>query len=42
MGPSRQIIYHKTENNNYTWCEDEINAQTTEVLALLEEIDNIL
>lgn len=42
MGPSRQIIYHKTESNNYTWCEDEINEQTTEVLALLEEIDNIL
>lgn len=42
MGPSRQIIYHKTEKNKNTWCEDEINEQTTEVLALLEEIDNIL
>lgn len=42
MGPSRQIIYHKTENNNYNWGEEEINKQTTEVLALLEEIDNIL
>ena len=42
MGPSRQIIYHKTKNNNYNWGEKEINKQTTEVLALLEEIDNIL
>lgn len=42
MGPSRQIIYYKTENNNYNWGEEEINKQTTEVLALLEEIDNIL
>ena len=42
MGPSRQIIYHKTKNNKDTWCEDEINEQTTEVLALLKDIDNIL
>ncbi len=42
MGPSRQIIYHKTENNNYNWGKEEIKKHTKAVFYLLKDIDNIL
>lgn len=42
MGPSRQIIYHKPENNNYNWGKEEIKKHTKAVFYLLKDIDNIL
>lgn len=42
MGPNRQIIYHKTENNNYNWGKEEIKKHTKAVFYLLKDIDNIL
>lgn len=42
MGPNRQIIYHKTKNNNYNWGKEEIKKHTKAVFNLLKDIDNIL